>query len=148
MLLQSFRQVLFHVHLGHKQRRQATEVRCQSKGKMPRQDLQWENGLGMMINKATHILKSLLVLSVAFVFFLLGGCWSSADKVLYEGSYKGDTYVVKSHETRNFNGSRIDWRIKLGDLPELPVNITLWYGNPVPSHEVTTDWGPPYRALT
>ncbi len=78
--------------------------------------------------------------------FLVGGCGLPTEKVLYEGTYNGMRYVVKSHEIHTWNGSRTDWRVRLGALPELPITITRRYGTPVePDGAVTTDWGPPYE---
>ena len=75
---------------------------------------------------------------------LLTGC-ASSDEMVYQGQYQGQNATVKAHQTSNFNGTRTDWRIQLGDLPQLPVNITLMTANPVPVNgETTTDWGPPY----
>ena len=87
-----------------------------------------------------------LLLMASLFSFLLGGCLSSSsDKVLFEGTYQGAPYTVKSHDTSNFNGTRTDWRLQLDDLPELPVNITRLRGTPVAvDGVVTTDWGPPY----
>ncbi len=81
----------------------------------------------------------------SWLAFLTAGCFSSTQKVIFEGTYNGMRYVVKARETRTYNGSRTDWRVRLGNLPELPINITLLYGTPVPLDGVaTTDWGPPY----
>ena len=77
--------------------------------------------------------------------FLFGRRVSSAKNVLYKGNYNGETFVVRAHETRSFNGNRTDWRIKLGDLPEVPINITRRRGTPIPpGGAVSTDWGVPY----
>ena len=91
-------------------------------------------------------MKSAPFLVMASLFsFLFGGCSSPTDKVLYEGVYNGESYVVKSHETRTFNGNRTDWRVGLGALPELPINIRVRLGPPIPlQDDVTTDWAPPY----
>ena len=89
---------------------------------------------------------------ISMVSLLLTGC-ASSDEVVYQSQYQGQNAVVKAHQTSNFNGTRTDWRIQWGDLPELPVNITLMYANPVPLNgETTTDWGRPtatiFMALT
>ena len=80
------------------------------------------------------------------LFSFLFGRGTSPDKnVLYKGSYNGETYTIRVHETRAFNGSRTDWRIKLGNLPEVPINITRRRGTPIPpGGAVSTDWGVPY----
>ena len=77
--------------------------------------------------------------------FLFGKNSSSAKNVLYRGNYNGEGYLVRAHETRTFIGNRTDWRIKLGDLPEVPINITRRRGTPIaPGGAVSTDWGTPY----
>ena len=77
--------------------------------------------------------------------FLFGGRSSPPKNVLYQGSYNGETFVVRAHETRAFIGSRTDWCIKLGDLPDVPINITRRRGTPIPpGGAVSTDWGVPY----
>ena len=77
--------------------------------------------------------------------FLTAGCLMPTEKVLYEGTYNGLTYVVKAHETHTVNGSRTDWRLRLGKLPELPINIIRRYGVTIElKGAVTTDWGLPY----
>lgn len=81
----------------------------------------------------------------SFLAFLTGGCLTPTENVIYEGTYKGLQYTVTAHETHTVNGSRTDWRVRLGELPELLINITRRYGTPIQSvGAVTTDWGPPY----
>ena len=90
-------------------------------------------------------MKRSLIPAMASLLSLLLTGWALSDEVVYQGEYQGQNAVVKSHQTGNFNGTRTDWRIQLGDLPEMPVNITILYANPVPQGgETTTDWGPPY----
>ena len=91
-------------------------------------------------------LQRLLIQSMAsWLALLTAGCFGSADKVVYKGTHNGLNYVVKARETRNWNGSRTDWVLKLKGHPELPVIITNRWGTPVePDGLVSTDWGPPY----
>ncbi len=88
---------------------------------------------------------SAFLIMASLFSFLLGGCASRKDKVLYEGVYKGQKYVVKSHETHTYNGSRTDWRVQLGNLPELPINVTMKLGTPISlDGALSTDWGAPF----
>ena len=81
----------------------------------------------------------------SWLAFLTSGCLIPTETTVYEGTYNGLNYVVKAHETHTVNGSRTDWRVRLGKLPELPINITRLYGITIaPDGVVTTDWGPPY----
>jgi hypothetical protein len=82
---------------------------------------------------------------VLLLTFLTAGCFTPTDKVIYKGTHNGLNFTVKAHETHTWNGSRIDWILKLDGHPELPIIITKRWGTPVePDGIISTDWGPPY----
>ena len=90
-------------------------------------------------------MKIPFIYMASLLSFLLVGCGARNEKVLHQGTFNGQKYVVKSYETRDFNNKRVDWLLQMGDLPALPINVTMKFGAPVlPKSAITTDWGVPY----